>query len=59
MLRFAHMRTVALPLVIMIALTVAVLAVSRAKPEVAPSTAPAPIDQAVPAHLSTATFGMG
>lgn len=59
MLRFAQVRNIVVPLIFVIALAAVVVGVNRPKPEVAPSTAPAPIDEAVPAHLSTATFGMG
>ena len=57
--RFAQVRAVALPLIFVIALTAVVVGLNRAKPEAAPTTAPAPIDSAVPANLATATFGMG
>jgi hypothetical protein len=57
--RFAHIRNIALPLIFVIALTAVVVGLSRAKPDAAPSEAPAAIDSAVPANLSTATFGLG
>lgn len=56
---FARVRNIALPLIFLIALAAVVVGADRPDPEAVPTSAPAPIDSAVPANLSTATFGMG
>ncbi len=59
MLRFARVRTLVLPLIIVIALGGLVVGMIRTRPEGPTRMAPAPVDSRIPKQLSTATFGLG
>ncbi|MHB1342063.1 MAG: hypothetical protein ACYC77_09625 [Coriobacteriia bacterium] len=62
MLRLARIRTLILPLAIVLALAGALVWTMRARPRPsvpAAPVAPSPIDAHVPPTLSTATFGLG
>jgi hypothetical protein len=59
MARFADMRGLIAPLVLIVAVTGVAFGLNRNEPEPPPSLPLAPLDSAAPTQLSTATFGMG